>query len=482
MEAPNAKIDKWKEKAVKRSKEIKSLRKRISELHQSRDKWKQKALESKCRRAGLRARGNQISDCFKGDCPHGHSYSATLIALLVMVRVNTGAGLRSCCKTIGLLFFYLEVQVKVPSYNSVNNWSKKIGLYYLLQDQQDVKEKLCKWIVLIDESVGIGQNRLLVIAGIEEGQLKGMKESFKPLSLRLFYIASAKSWTADKIAMALDKGVPKDSICYVVSDKGSNILKALAIRQVTHVADCTHALAQIVGHIYAKDGQYIAYTACLNLIRQQWILSAQAALVPPQQRSKSRFLNLRELSGYGMKILQNAPMLLQESDQASTLIKKIEAFRPLIEQMDIISRITDKVLKYLKNRGMDKFMCQRLIEKLSTLKAGDKVQLFCEKLTQYLQYLLEKAIDRDYLYCSSDVLESWFGKYKSLCNNQPAAGITDSVLSMAAFGKQPGLELIKQALAQIKMKDINLWKQENTTETLQSMRKRIFKNGTKKCG
>lgn len=483
VEASGVNINKWKQKAISRREEIKALRKRNVELTESRDKWRQKALYYKSRATDLgcgRAGSERLTS---GGRPRGHSYSVFLIGLLVMVRVSTGTGLRSCCKIVGILSLYLELNLKVPCHNSVNNWCRKLGLYYLDLDQRQARQEHEKWVVLIDESVSIGQNRLLIIAGvpIDEGA-QPLKRSWQLSDLHLFFMAAAKSWKGGDIARAIEKSIEKDRIAYVVADKGNNIISALRSRNIAHVADCTHALAQIVEHIYGRDEEFTAYTACLGLLRKQWIISANAALMPPQQRSKSRFLNLREISDYGMKVLQKAPVLRAEYGQAWGQLEKFVAFGPLIEQMDKISRLSDKVLKYLKNRGMDKVMCHKLIERLMRMKAEGRLKLFCEKLKDYLQYLITMAGEREHLYCCSDVLESWFGKYKSVCSNQPSAGITDSVLAMVVVGKTPEPEMIKSALSQIKMKDLQEWKSENTTETLQAIRNRIFKNGGKKCG
>lgn len=482
MEASAVKINKWKEKATTRTKEIKRLQKRIKEVAQSRDSWKQKALLYKSQICALTHSDPQARPAFRDKPPRSHSYSASLIAFIVLIRVTTGTGLRSCCKIVSTLFIYLELQIRVPSANSVNNWCKKLGLYYHLQHQHQAHEQAGKWVVLIDESVSIGQNRLLIIAGVKQPPGSAAKQSLKLCDLHLFYIAAAKSWKGPQIAQALDKVINKDSIDYVVADKGNNILNALGSRQIEHVADCTHALAQIVEHIYAADEEFHAYTSHLGRLRKQWIISQHAALMPPQQRTKSRFLNLRQLSGYGIKILEHASRLRTEHEQAWPELEKVVAFKPFIEEMQLICRLTDKVLKYLKTKGLNKLLCQKLIQRLCSSRVEGRFSRFCDKLKEYLLYLLEKSADREWIYCCSDVIESWFGKYKSLCSNQPAAGITDSVLSMAVVGKQPDPELVKQALSQIKMKDLQEWKRENTAETLQAIRNRIFKNGGKKYG
>lgn len=54
--------------------------------------------------------------------------------------------------------FLLNFEFAAPSFSTIMLWIKKIGYYQL----QSVKENADDWIIIFDESIGIGQEKLLV--------------------------------------------------------------------------------------------------------------------------------------------------------------------------------------------------------------------------------------------------------------------------------------------------------------------------------
>ena len=68
-------------------------------------------------------------------------------------------------------------------------WIKKIGYAQL----QSVKQKADDWIIIVDESIGIGQEKVLVILGIRRSQVDFTRplllQDMEPIrSLELLYM------------------------------------------------------------------------------------------------------------------------------------------------------------------------------------------------------------------------------------------------------------------------------------------------------
>ena len=78
--------------------------------------------------------------------------------------------------------------------------------------------------------------------------------------------------------------------------------------------------------------------------------------------------------------------------------------------------------------------------------------------------------------CCSDLIESFFGKYKHQIQKGAIGGITESVLSIANYPKLPEKEYIKEAFERTKIKDILNWRDKNGKETIGRKRKKLFKN------
>jgi hypothetical protein len=72
--------------------------------------------------------------------------------------------------------------------------------------------------------------------------------------------------------------------------------------------------------------------------------------------------------------------------------------------------------------------------------------------------------------CTSDIIESAFGKYKNYVSKNPMAGVTNLTLCLAAFTSSLKKESIRDALEKTKVADIQKWTKENIVITLQQMR------------
>jgi hypothetical protein len=74
--------------------------------------------------------------------------------------------------------------------------------------------------------------------------------------------------------------------------------------------------------------------------------------------------------------------------------------------------------------------------------------------------------------CCSDIIESYFGKFKQKINGTDS--ITDTVLTMCIWGKEMSLEEIEKAFESVKLKDIKVWKKGNTTPSILLTRRQFF--------
>ncbi len=65
-------------------------------------------------------------------------------------------------------------------------------------------EKADDWILIIDESIAIGHERLLVIYGVKESRIK-FDRALQYTDLTTFFIKSGSQWTAEIIKKELEK-------------------------------------------------------------------------------------------------------------------------------------------------------------------------------------------------------------------------------------------------------------------------------------
>lgn len=76
---------------------------------------------------------------------------------------------------------------------------------------------------------------------------------------------------------------------------------------------------------------------------------------------------------------------------------------------------------------------------------------------------------------SIQILESAFGKLKSLDRECGNSGYTSSILGLGACFSKLDFETISEAMKTVSNKHVDEWKMKNVLETLQSKRRKLLK-------
>lgn len=84
-----------------------------------------------------------------------------------------------------------------------------------------------------------------------------------------------------------------------------------------------------------------------------------------------------------------------------------------------------------------------------------------------------KAGENDRLIGSSEVIESVFGKTKSLERDQAKNGFTVFILSLAAIVSKTSSDIVHEALETVKTKSIYTWFRDAVGKSVQSKRMQI---------
>lgn len=367
---------------------------------------------------------------------------------------------------------YLDCSFRAPSHATVLLWVKKYGLYQLSKDRHQADD----WVVILDESVQFGQNKLLLVYGIRHSEI-GFSGALNFSDLTPLAIVSKSSWNGDAIAGQLElieAGIGK--IKYAVADHGNSIKKALKSKGIYHVYDITHGISLIVEHIYKEDPEFREYTKRLAHLRGTQALGKMSYVLPPAQRSNARFMNLRPVSDWGvtvLDVLENAPDTYKKEKEN---LDWVRGHKDIILELALLNRMANAVQLLLKTNGLSADTLGKCLEIL--LEANTpRLRLFAERLSGYLGDTFDgrPMKDLDRLLCSSDIIESGFGKYKYYIHTNPMVGITSLSLSLAAFTGKLSLEEMKETFQSIKVDHVEKWTEKNIGPTTLSKRLEVFK-------
>ena len=178
-------------------------------------------------------------------------------------------------------------------------------------------------------------------------------------------------------------------------------------------------------------------------------------------------------------VCDNAGNLKNALSQAHILIKSklgfIKEYESLIMEMYEIGQVIKNLQKEVKTKGLNQRTiktCKGLLKSLES-KNGKKLR---KEMNGYFKACSSVFDKERNLICTSDIIESMFGKYKNLSSDNKMAGITSLALCIASITVRNIQSALKKALESIKVKDIVNWTKENLGQSVFSKRKEAFKN------
>ncbi len=372
-----------------------------------------------------------------------------------------------------ILSEFTEYSFEAPKHTTIISSIKKLGIYNL----EKPKEKANDWIIILDESIEFGNEKMLVILGIREKDInftRALKyQDLTPLSIKI-----SDSWKGEDIKKEIES-VKKEIGCikYAVADMGNALKKGLRISGIHHVVDITHKISWFIKQLYGKDECFISYTKKSAHLRGSVPLSKLAYILPPAQRVHSRYMNLKPIVDWGnsiIRLLESAKELKLEREKLGF----VSDYKIFLDEIDKIITLSIKIQKIIKNKGLSEKtinLCGDLFDKKQNNK---KTIRFKEQIMGYLKETLsiEQTIKSSKLICTSDILESCFGKYKNMISANKSLGITDLCLTISAITSDYRNEQeIFNALENVRTKKVAQWKNQNIGKTLLARRREVIK-------
>jgi hypothetical protein len=398
----------------------------------------------------------------------------------VALKLETSASFRAVAKSSEIVRRYFQVPLQTAAPNTILLWVQKLG-YYLLTKE---KERADDWIIFLDHSIQLGPEKLFVVLGLRESGIDFQRPlCFQDLT-PLREVARAH-WTGEVVGQTVRELQQElGTIRYAVGDYGSDIKKGLRLADIPHVHDVTHHIALILKDLYATDATYQDVTHRLARVRKQFGQTAAAHLIPPKQRKKSRYHNLKPLAEYGRHVRQylSRPHDPSETEQRlAQALQWLPAQAAFFDELLEISTLVGNMEWHLKHRGLSPTSitaCCHALDAVTTPKGA----CLKARMLQYFHLTCTLVEAAECMLCTSDILESAFGKYKNYVSDNSMAGITGLALCIAAFTSSLEAQELKEALEQTTTQDVHTWIHDNVGPTLLKKRRDAFSEKQKSGG
>lgn len=294
--------------------------------------------------ARLRAENEKLRQQVQPTPVANHVYPAELIGLVVFMVV-AGCSLRATAKTVHFVGRELfGWDIGIPSASTVRNWTNRFGLFVLHQ----TKDLSGKYVAIVDESIQIGKEKLLLVLGYPTAL---EAHSIAPLShdqVEVLGMQVKSSWTAEQVTeMVKDcqERLPNIEIVRVISDQGSSLLKAWKNLKIQHVSDCTHWMMNAVKTIFGEDDRLQQFCAKVGSLRQQLAMTDYAFLLPPTLRKKDRFCRIFMLIDWIANVNIYRELGYQKVNECTAFVRSNRWLRLQLTQVHALLVISSRLLK-----------------------------------------------------------------------------------------------------------------------------------------
>ena len=338
----------------------------------------------------------------------------------------------------------------------------------------------------MDLTVELGTEKCLVVLGISSERIREkIQESNGCLShkdVEVLGIEIMKSTKGEKVESVLKKieekvGTPQQ----IISDKGSDLYKGIKLyqqekKEVIHSHDITHKMALLLKKELEKDEEYKSFSNKCNLTRQQVQQTELAYLMPPQQRSKSRYFNLDELVKWGINMINYLGKKIEEENREKIELKLgwVEEYQESLIIWEKMISMTRSIEEKIKKEGLNKELRQKYVTKYQEGLSSERIRNFQKKIEESLLEEMKLLTEEEIRIISSDVMESLFGKYKSFSEKSSLKEIRRMILTIPLSTLKITRELIEKALLAVKNVDVKNWEEKTFGQSMLSKRKIAF--------
>jgi hypothetical protein len=419
--------------------------------------------------------------------PAGHQFRLAQIVLM-LGWVLSGITLRGTCTVLARM---QEVDVdwglkfSVPHFTTVRCWLLRLGHYYLHRP----KEHGDDWIWIIDHSNQIGQEKCLLILGVRASQLPPPGKDFplrlaqmEPIELEPVMVSDKEVVYRQLEANTAKTGVPRA----IISDHGGDLAGGIDLFRKQHpktldIYDITHKAACLLKAQLERDKQWNTFASLAAQTKCKIQQTEWAFLVPPSQRSKARYMNLGELVRWGIKTLaildSPEPNVLQHGtvEGLEARLGWLREFREGLSRWSQMEQTIDVVVDFVRTQGLYRGAGKDLRKRLRELPLGETAEQLGEDLVTLVAEQGCRLRRGERLPGSSEVLESCFGKFKTLEREQTKGGFTSLLLALAACVSDRTQEVVHKALQTSKTADMIGWFKTKLGQTLGSKRRLAYR-------
>ncbi len=403
-----------------------------------------------------------------------------VIAGSLALVLRTGTRLKRVADVLAMHWNWCGLAVTAASYYSVRLWLMRLGLYQLSRPKVQADD----WIWIMDHTMQLGERKCLIVVGIRQSAWNAQHRVLSHEDVELIDLVPVTESNGKVVYRQLQAAVAQTGVPRaIVSDGGSDLHAGIerfcrAHPRTTWLYDIKHKTACLLKHALERDASWPEFLEKVHRFKQQVSLTPLAALAPPQQRSKARYMNVDLLVDWAQESLLalDHPQALRKAGLKARQVEEklgwLRKFGPPLRRWGEMLSVIGAVEHHVRHEGIH----ARAAEELAAVLPKPTIPAVARLRKQLLEFIAaecQQAKEDERLLGSSEVLESIIGKFKHVAGERGQHGLTGMVLSIGALVGNLAVGTVQAAMTETTTPEVWNWCRSHLGATVQSVRQRI---------
>ena len=415
-------------------------------------------------------------------------FQFTLRLIVMAIELGKRVGFRGAAEAMQIMFASLGLKMQAPSHDAIEQWTLRLGVG-LLKDTFMPGQRVM-WMA--DHSSQVGKERLLLIVGVALDNLPPPGESLTFEKLKVLAVVPGVSWKKEDVEreylkLAKQIGVPAYLLCdgAVELREPAEKLELDGQRAIV-LGDLKHRAANVLEKELSRNGRFQEFLNEVSLTRNRIQQTELDQFTPPTLRSKSRFMNIGTLFTWATMVLYH---LKTPESVARTGITKERMEQKLgwlldyasdLEQWNQCQEVIDSSLSVINLQGLSA-QTSEMVEQSLTGNNPNWRNEDCSatrialQLIDWIKQSSDKLKENERAWLSTEILESLFGKFKQVEQQQSKGGFTRVIAAIPTLCIKATKEIVRKAFEAVNSPQTRKWLNDSLGKTLNARRNAAYR-------
>jgi hypothetical protein len=414
----------WKAKAVSRATNLRYLRKKVIRLKDRCAGLEHEVQQLRDENAVLQLMADKTSQA-----PANQSFD--LRVLCVLIVIGSIVSFRAVPRILRVWRSFGGVQAQIPHFTSVIHWAIRSGISIFNR----VRSVEGPWIAIVDCSIDVGIRKALVVLRVSLAVLQTKQDAVSLGDCECIGIKISTRWNGQLVKEALTDIFNKaGKPIAILKDGGTDLNKGVRLyreaqkaKQIWVLDDVGHVAANALKAEFAEQTMFLKFLEIMRKGAARIRQTTLARLLPPKIRTKGRFQGITAVAEWAGKLVDlmgGQGRAKEESDlgQLRKAFPGLAQLRSFLDRFCGTCAVVERFLKVMKKRGLNQATYKEVKTQLEQLPESSEVrQRLMAWIEKHLLIQCRLGIGQMPLFVSSDVIESLFGKFKTIIQRNPQA-------------------------------------------------------------